>query len=193
MSLLSIIFGRIPGFTQKTISILPVDVFTQEVITLTSEVTDHPIELGGLVTDHIFNLPTQLRVTGAIRANRRGLAYNALKILHERRSPVFIVTGLETFRRMAITSLEIPREAENASSFQFSAEFKQLSFAFSMTAAAPTQSSASSTAAPTNAAGNRSTSAASPASSATAASTSSATGGPPAGGRGSILSQVLGG
>lgn len=193
MALLSILFGRLPGLTQKTISILPVDVFTQEVITLTSEVTDHPVESGGVVTDHIFNQPTQLRVTGAVRAQLRGLAYNVLTTLHERRQPVFVVTGLQTFRQMAIVSLDIPREARTASSFQFSAEFKQLTFVSSQVTEAPAQASASNTAAPTNAAGNNTTRASPPASVTAAADTQAATSGPQSGSRGSLLSQAFGG
>ena len=192
MALLSIIFGRLPGLTQKTISVLPVDVFTQETITLSSNVTDHPIESGGLVTDHIFNLPAGLRVTGAVRAQLRSFGFNVLQTLHERREPIFVVTGLQTFRRMAITSLEFPREVRTADSLQFSAEFKQITFAESQVTAAPAQDNAADTAAPTNAAGNRSATPASPSASEAADATTGAAGGPQDGSRGSVLSGIVG-
>lgn len=193
MALLSIIFGRLPGLQQKTISLLPVDVFTQETITFQSNVTDHPVEDGGVVTDHIFNRPVGLRVTGAVRSGLRGLAYNVLQTLHERREPVFVVTGLQTFRRMAIVTLDIPREAATADSFQFTAEFKQITFAQSQVTEAPAQDSAADTAAPTNAAGNKTPTPATDTSTKAAQAAVEGTAGPPAGSRGSVLSQVFGG
>lgn len=193
MALLSIIFGRLPGLQQKTISLLPVDVFTQETITFSSDVTDHPVEDGGVVTDHIFNRPVGLRVTGAVRSAMRGLAYNVLQTLHDRREPVFVVTGLQTFRRMAIVTLDIPREARTADSFQFTAEFKQITFAQSQVTDAPTQESAADTAAPTSAAGNKAAAPATPSSVRGVEATAEATAGPQDGSRGSVLSQVFGG
>lgn len=193
MALLSIIFGRLPGLSQKTISLLPVDVFTQETITFSNDVTDHPVEDGSVITDHIFNRPLGLRVSGAVRSDLRGLAYNVLQTLHERREPVFVVTGLQTFRRMAIVTLEIPREARTADSFQFSAEFRQITVVASQVTEAPAQESAADTAAPTNAAGNRAGIPATPEAAAGAEAAQESTGGPPTGSRGSVLSQIAGG
>ncbi len=192
MALLSILFGRLPGLSIKVIGILPIDAFTQETITLSSEVTDHPVETGGVVTDHIKNNPVGLRVTGVVRASRRGLAFNILTALHERRAPVAVVTGLQTFQRMAITHLEIPREARTASSFQFTAEFKQITFVESEISDAPAQDNAADTASSTKSTGNKTTVPASPDSASAASEAQDATGGPPEGSRGSILSQLFG-
>ena len=133
MALLSIVFGRLPGLSQKTVGVLPVDVFTEETVMLSAATTDHPVETGGTITDHIKTDPLTLRVRGTVRAARRSLAFNILQTLHERRQPIFVVTGLQTFTNMAITRLEIPREARTADSLLFTAEFKKIIFATSQT------------------------------------------------------------
>ena len=193
MTIFSILFGRLPGLTQKTIGFLPVDVFTQEIITYESEVTEHPIETGGVVTDHIYNRPIGLRVRGTVRSENRSIGYQILQTLHEQRQPLFVVTGLQTFPRMAITSLIIPRDWRSASALEFFAEFRELEFVASAVTAAPAtttpSASAADTAAGTTNAGQVQASAASAASEAATAATESATGGAPTSGRTSILRQ----
>lgn len=194
MAIFSILFGRVPGLTQKTIGFLPVDVFTQEVITFDSEVTEHPIETGGVVSDHIYNRPTGLRVRGTVRSALRSVAFQVLQTLHEQRQPVFVVTGLQTFPQMAITSLILPRDWRNASALEFSAEFRELEFVQSATAPAPTSADASAadTAATTNNAGQTQAGAASNASTTGAREIEEATGGPPPTSRQSILRRITG-
>lgn len=195
MALLSILFGRLPGLSQKIVGVLPVDVFTQETITFGSEVTDHPVETGSLITDHIKNDPIGLRVSGTVRSDLRSLAYNLLQLLHERREPIFVVTGLQTFTNMAITRLEVPREVRTADSFVFNAEFKKITFVTSQVSEAPAGNGAEDTASPTSSAGSQTPAPASPSSASSASATSEATGGgPPPGSRtsGSFLSQLSG-
>lgn len=192
MALFSILFGRLPGFSQKTIGFMPIDVFTQETITYSSEVTENPIEFGGFVSDHVFNKPTGLRVTGTVRGSRRGFAYQLLVAMHQSRIPLFIVSGLQTFTNMAMIELSIPRDWRNAHSLEFTAEFRELRFAFASTAPAATSAGggAADTAGGTTNAGQAQAQPASPRSSAAADSTEAATGGAPSGG-GSILSRVF--
>ena len=192
MALLSILFGRIPGASFKMIGFLPVDVFTQETITYSSEVTENPIELGGFVADHVFNKPTGLRVTGTVRGQRRGFGYQLLVAMHQSRIPLFIVSGLQTFTNMAMVELSIPRDVRNASALEFTAEFRQLRFAFASTAPAINSAGggASDTAGSTTNAGQTQAAPASSRSAAGAASAASGTGGPPGGG-GSLLSRAF--
>ncbi|MBT8411290.1 MAG: hypothetical protein KJP02_05775 [Octadecabacter sp.] len=194
MALLSIVFGRLPGLSQKAIGFLPVDVFTEETVTLTSEVTSHPVETGSLITDHIKTDPIGLRVRGVVRGSNRSIGYNILQTLHQMRQPVFVVTGLQTFTNMAITRLEIPREVRTADSLQFTAEFKKITFATTQTSQAEAGGGAEDTATGTSAAGSGTTTPATPAQAASVDSTIDATGGPaPASTSGSLLSRAFGG
>lgn len=193
MAIFSILFGRLPGLTQKTIGFLPVDVFTQETIFFENEVTEHPIETGGVITDHIYNRPIGLRVSGTVKSQNRSLGFEILQTLFKQRQPIFVVTGLQTFPQMAITDLIIPRDWETASSLQFFASFKQLEFVSSAVGVGSSPgisnpaSSVSNTAATTTNAGQVQTTTASPTSVAGASGVEAATGGAPSGGRASLL------
>lgn len=190
MFLLSILFGRLPGFTFKTIGFLPIDAFTQETITYQNEVTENPIELGGVVSDHIFAKPVGLRVTGVVRGGRRGFAYQLLVAMQQSRVPLFVISGLQTFTNMALVELTFPREVQTADSLQFTAEFRQLRFAFSTSAPSSPSASggASNTAAGTTSAGRGQAAPASPASASAATGTAANTGAAP---QGSFLSRVF--
>ena len=198
MALLNILFGRVPGFSFKTIGLLQVDAFTREVITFKSDVTENPIETGAIITDHVVNRPTGLRVNGTVRYQNRALAYNLLVSLHQRRQPVFVVTGLQTFLNMAITELTFPREVDSANSLEFTCEFRQLTFVSGATAPAgeagqsPATPSASGgaadTASPTGSAGRGQTAPASAPVAASAESVATDSGGAP---QGSLLSRLF--
>lgn len=192
MALLSLIFGRLPGLGFKTIGFLPVDVFTEETVTFSSEVTENPIETGGVITDHLFNKPTGLRIVGTCRSEQRGVAYQILQTLHEMREPIFIATGLQTFTNMALVELSIPRTWRNAASLEFTAEFKQLRFVTAATApatsSAPAAGGARDTASGVTNAGKTQAAPASPSGAAGAQATTEATGGAPTG---SLLSRVF--
>lgn len=190
MFLLSILFGRLPGFNFKTIGFLPIDVFTQETITYQNEVTENPVETGGVVSDHIFAKPIGLRVTGVIASGRRGLAYQLLVAMHQSRIPLFVVTGLQTFTNMALVELTFPRDVNTADSLHFTAEFKQIRFAFSTSAPsiASAGGGASDTAAGASNVGRAQAAPASPAAASGASATAASTGAAP---QGSFLSRVF--
>jgi hypothetical protein len=192
MSLLSILFGRLPGISLKTINLLPVDAFVQETITYSAEVTENPIETGGIVSDHLYTRPTELRVQGVVDGVKRDFAYQTLVSMHEARAPLFISTGLQTFDNMALVELLVPRVAETADSLQFTAIFKELRFVSAATTqseGAPSQSGgAADSAAPTARAGRVQPTPAAPANASAAASTAANTGAAP---QGSFLSRLF--
>lgn len=196
--LLTILFGRVPGIGFKTIGLLQVDVFTREIITYKSDVTENPIETGAVITDHVVNRPTGLRVNGTVRNANRALAYNLLVNLHETRQPVFVATGLQTFQNMAITELTFPRDPNTANSLEFTCDFRQLRFVSGATAQAgeagttPATPSASlgaaDTATPAANLGRVQASPATPADTVAAGSVEAASGGLP---QGSLLSRLF--
>lgn len=131
---LNLIFAFAGGRRQKRIGFLRVDVFTYERVSYESAVTENPVEFGGVVTDHVYNRPTRLRVRGTVDAARRGAAFQSLKLMHESRLPTFVSTGLQVFPLMVMSRLDIDRGETNASPLEFSAEFTEITFALSQLA-----------------------------------------------------------
>ena len=125
-----------------------IDLATSEDHSFDSEVTDHPVETGADITDNIQAKPIQVTLDcivsdtpiGAIAAARNSLdpnqplfvpssdCYAHMIAIRDARQPVTIVTSLGTFTNMAMTSLSVPRSAQNGESLHFKAAFKQITF-----------------------------------------------------------------
>lgn len=127
------------------------DCTVSETHNATATVTDHPVESGSTITDHIRPEPLQLTITGIvsntpigtkklqivsseigrIRADDTvlGHAETAAKKLEEIRlsaKPVKVVTRLRTYENMAMLSLSIPRDAKTGNALNFTMQFKQI-------------------------------------------------------------------
>lgn len=103
-------------------------------------VTEHPIQKGSPVADHVV---AELR-EGSLRAlvtnwsinhqtpdggtpnNRAGEAWEALKALQLKGEPVTIVTALEVYRDVVITHLDTNRDGETGEALEIGIEFKQV-------------------------------------------------------------------
>lgn len=112
-----------------------------------NRVTTSPVEDGGEVTDHVQLEPFRLSMEGEItnspikfietssiaRAGARGdrvnVALDILKRIRNNREAVTIVTGLQTYENMMITSLSIPRSGRIGQVLRFSSEWQQVTFA----------------------------------------------------------------
>lgn len=104
--------------------------------------TDNPIESGAVVTDHIVAKPrtltlrgvvtdTPLSVFDAVSRLREGMphterALNYFKKLYKDKPLLKIVTQLDTYSNMVITSLSIDRTPANISAMTFSATFREV-------------------------------------------------------------------
>ena len=113
------------------------DVILNENHSFNSSVSDHRIENGSVISDHINNdvisesltvMVSNYSVNHRFRAdgNRAQNAYDKLKALWEAREAVTIVTVLETFNDVAITSISVPRSIGDGESLTFSISFKQI-------------------------------------------------------------------
>lgn len=131
---LNLIFSFFGG-RQKQIGFLKIDVFTHERISYESTVTDNPVEFGSVITDHVYNRPTRIRVRGTVDAARRNAAFQSLNLIHKSRLPVSVMTGLQTFPLMVMSRLDIDRNIDNAEPLEFSAEFSEITFALTQLAA----------------------------------------------------------
>lgn len=124
-----------------------IDITEDEEVTFESEVTEHPTETGGPVSDHIRNKPIVLAFTGVVSdtpvgdlARRRGIvtledvvsgapspsadAYARLLAIRNDRRIVTVETTRGAFENMAIVSLSVP--APVADVLEFRVMFKQI-------------------------------------------------------------------
>lgn len=137
---LNILFRPDPG---RNVSIggITLDAAIEEKHDYSATITDHPIEAGGFVTDHVFETPRMVQVTGEITdspvtvfsilnglSSRRMEAKDQLVALYELRERVVLVTGLEIYTDMVMESLSMPRNQATGQRLQFSATFKQTRF-----------------------------------------------------------------
>jgi hypothetical protein len=119
------------------------DINVSEEHQLESEVTDHPVERGGDITDNVRPKPIVVTVESLVSDSPLGFvaqsrtpgtlptdeALALLRRIRQSREPVAIETSLGRYENMVLQSLRIPRNAEvGTHALQFSAVFKQVEF-----------------------------------------------------------------
>ena len=133
---LSLIYGKFFGkYETMRVGTVTFDNTISEQYFYTSRVTNYPIERGTTISDHIFNLPDRIVLSGYISDtplnifatfNRSIAAFNQLILLHERREVVSVQTGLKSYDNMAIISLEVPRTVKTGQSLTFNIELQRI-------------------------------------------------------------------
>lgn len=94
----------------------------------TAQVTDHPVEDGADVTDHIRRLPEEIEIRGWVSndpilflaslrigpapRNRAEDAYEELRRIMDEGQLVRVVTQLRNFENMALTSISVSRDKD---------------------------------------------------------------------------------
>jgi len=132
-----------------TINGYALDASLTERHTFDSEVTEYPVEDGGDVTDNVRPKPIVVEIDGLIsdtpignmvdvRAHETSSPAGDLEFLpsedalarliaiRDAREPVTIETSLKLFENMAMTSLEVPRDARTGHALRFTATFQQV-------------------------------------------------------------------
>ncbi|MEI6806055.1 MAG: phage baseplate protein [Myxococcaceae bacterium] len=116
------------------------DVAISETHTLQTRATEHPVESGCNMIDHIQILPDSIQLDGIISntptaflgttffdsGNYADEAFRQLEELMKSGQPVQIVTSLKTYRDMALENLTIKRTAANSDALCFSCSAKQI-------------------------------------------------------------------
>lgn len=124
------------------------DVAVSEDHSFESEVTEHPVEIGADIADHVRARPISVTLEGIVSdtpigdlAQRRqqftlisGEAFalpseEALAFLltiRDAREPITIQTSLRSYENMMLQSLRVPRSAENGEALRFTATFVQV-------------------------------------------------------------------
>lgn len=115
------------------------DLVIDEEHSLENDVTEHPVEDGSPITDHIRNRLREGKLTGMVSnyslfsyplenlMSRSQKAYDALKELWKKQVPVDIVSVLEVYKNVAIKDITMKRDSESGSAQQFEITFKEVS------------------------------------------------------------------
>jgi hypothetical protein len=90
------------------------------------ETTDHAIEGGGVVSDHVRERPRTFQIEGV---SLDTFAYSQLHFLMDRRELVSVRTSLEVYENVLLISLLVPRDASTGDVLRFSATFREMRFA----------------------------------------------------------------
>jgi hypothetical protein len=130
------------------------DVFENESHKATAKVTDHPVESGAQVSDHVMQEPDTLDLvarvsnTPIVRAEERGdgipdhlrvdQAYAALMVMKRAGEPVTVATSLRFYQEMVITSVTITRDASTGDALAVSLSLREIRTATSKTVKART-------------------------------------------------------
>lgn len=139
---------------------IPLDVRQAETHSFSATVTEHPVEEGSLVTDHVHLQPDAISLEGFVSntpvasipasvaylkgdtASRQGYsrsadAYDVLMMVYRARTPLTVVTRYQIFEDMIIEGLEIPQSRDRGTGLWFSMKLKKITIVETLTAALP--------------------------------------------------------
>lgn len=115
------------------------DVAISETHTLQARATEHPVESGCSIINHIQVMPDSIQLDGiisntptaflglpALGLRQASDAFQQLEELMKSGQPVQIVTSLKTYKNMALENLTIKRTAANSDALCFSCSAKQI-------------------------------------------------------------------
>lgn len=137
------LLGRSKG---PTIGGVQIDVSVRETHRTSSEVTDHAIELGADIQDHVRRLPDEVSLEGIVSNLPTNLIdkvalessgddaqkrYQDLIDLVESADVFELVTGLRSYVDMVFERFEVDRDQNTGEIVRFRADMKQLRFATS--------------------------------------------------------------
>lgn len=129
MSVVNFLFGnRTPsGFQLSGVVEFAADLTIEERHERSAEVTQHPIESGAQVSDHVILSPERVMLTGfvsdsgvAVFGSQSGNTQSAFETLESawrKGEPVSLVTGYKTYQDMVITRLNLPRNRPESMRF----------------------------------------------------------------------------
>lgn len=130
-------------FEDSKVSIgeIVLDAAIEETHTLQARATEHPVETGSDVTDHVQSLPASLTLEGIIsntplsalgltmfkNEDRAHTAFKQFEEFVHSGTLVDVVTSLKTYRNMVIEDFVVTRNAQNSDALSFSCTAKQIS------------------------------------------------------------------
>lgn len=158
MSVLSLVFGE---KRKGQIGLVQMDATLSEVHTSEAAVTEHPVEEGANISDHIRRLPEEVEINGVVSntpivflasiaaespienditpvTDRAGLAYAELTRIQDAGELVTVVTTLRDYENMALTSLVVNRDAQSGNVMNAQLSLREIIVAETQGVEAPT-------------------------------------------------------
>jgi len=155
---MSLVEVQLKNARGATIGGLTIDVTVSEDHRFASEVTEFPVEDGGVISDNIVNKPVELSIEGLVSdsplisswsvdetgdasdiagklPDARNYSKSALEALEKIRTDkelISIDTPLRLYENMALVDLSVPRSATTGKALSFRANFKQISMVASV-------------------------------------------------------------
>lgn len=130
-------------FEDSKVSIgeIVLDAAIEETHTLQARATEHPVETGSDVTDHVQSLPASLTLEGVIsntplsalgltmfkNDDRADAAFKEFEAIVQTGRLIDIVTSLKTYKNMIIEDFVVTRSADSVDALFFSCTAKQIS------------------------------------------------------------------
>jgi len=102
-----------------------------------SDVTSVTLQNGAVASDHIQNKPMEMRISGIVSDTEINIKYTNpthdskdffkyLLDLREQRLPLTIISGLDTFENMVITSISVTRDKDKSKALFVDIGFRQV-------------------------------------------------------------------
>jgi hypothetical protein len=130
-------------FEDSKVSIgeIVLDAALEEAHTLQARATEHPVEIGSEVADHVHALPATLNLEGVISNtplsafgltmfrddDRAHAAFKTFEAIILTGKLIDIVTTLKTYKNMIIEDFVVTRSADSVDALRFSCTAKQIS------------------------------------------------------------------
>jgi hypothetical protein len=136
---------------KSTIDHVIIDVTLSERHTVSSEITENPVEEGAAVTDHVHINPEELVIDGIISDYNQNIpifgpiiqgvqklsgyygetkrsveAYNELVRIKNLRQPIQVTTGLKAYDSMIIQEISVDRDKSKSTALYFSITLRQI-------------------------------------------------------------------
>lgn len=127
--------------TQAKLGSLELDVSVTEQHQMQVDVTEHPVESGASLVDHVRPKPEVLTLRGLVtntpnnvdpdnpdptNAERAGRALAQLRELKDSGTSLTVVTALRTYENMVLASVDIPRDASSGQALLFDATLREI-------------------------------------------------------------------
>jgi len=127
--------------TEKKIGNLIIDAFISETHSRSNTISVYPVENGSDISDHVQEQPKSLFITGIISPVGDGSnvisSFLELEKIMKSKEVLNVVSGLKVYTNMIITSLVLPRTAQNGASLNFSATMEEIRIVSSQAIAIP--------------------------------------------------------
>lgn len=142
---------RVNAETGQITEVIELDITISANLQHSMTVTQFPVEQGAFVSDHAEEQPAQVTIQSMVSATplriisvspfidsgRPRAAFEIMKELQTSKELVRIVTDVETYDNMALTSLSAPRNIQTKNSLLFTAVFQELRLASSQIVTLP--------------------------------------------------------